>query len=478
MNLISTMLCDLRFFFKKMIGFVIVVLQVPVIIVISLGVILFTIYMLAKAIISDISHALKEHSKESINHEEEAKRRDMSIHNSVTPIVLVHGVFGFGEGKMGHLSHFGGLEKKYEQVFVPDLGLLTSLHDRARELFYYLKGGQVDCGEEHSKAFGHSQFGRFYKKGKYSEWDDEHPIHFVGHSAGAQTIRVLQQMLADKAFKGHENTSENWVASVTSLCGALNGSTRTYITGMKPEEWKSMEPICVLQLLRVGVIFMEWLDIWWLKKYSNYGFDHFNMSWRKIGIRGLVDCLVGNSGPFGSGDWVLPDLTLQGSMEINSQLNTFPNTFYLSYAGKVTKKKRDGSTVPSCVPSYNLLLLLQVFQICTWRYPLNIPPPYNGYRDEDWLDNDGELNTISMTHPHIPTEHPHRFLSNDSELPSQPGIWYYKILEAHHHTEFVAPGGQGECQYSELYDTVFNYCRNLVIKKTPPMHQNHAELLK
>lgn len=57
-----------------------------------------------------------------------------------------------------------------------------------------------------------------------------------------------------------------------------------------------MEPICILQIMRVGVIFMEWLDIWWLKKYSNYGFDHFNLSWRKIGVRGLVDCLMGNSG--------------------------------------------------------------------------------------------------------------------------------------------------------------------------------------
>ena len=27
---------------------------------------------------------------------------------------------------------------------------------RARELFYYLKGEQVDYGEEHSKACGHS----------------------------------------------------------------------------------------------------------------------------------------------------------------------------------------------------------------------------------------------------------------------------------------------------------------------------------
>lgn len=36
---------------------------------------------------------------------------------------------------------------------------------RARELFYYLKGGQVDYGEEHSKACGHSQFGRVYEQG-------------------------------------------------------------------------------------------------------------------------------------------------------------------------------------------------------------------------------------------------------------------------------------------------------------------------
>lgn len=99
---------------------------------------------------------------------------------------------------MGHVSYFGGAEKKYERVFVPDLGSLTSIHDRwaaeawkvndpfslvslvmcvffaslygtlgfrARQLFYYLKGGQVDYGEEHSKACGHSRFGRGYKQG-------------------------------------------------------------------------------------------------------------------------------------------------------------------------------------------------------------------------------------------------------------------------------------------------------------------------
>lgn len=96
--------------------------------------------------------------------------------------------------RLGGLSYFAGAEKKDERVLVPDLGSLTSIYDRwdlqgqnldfnvcavflqkylkgsaiffrARELFYYLKGGQVDYGEEHTKACGHSQFGRIYEQG-------------------------------------------------------------------------------------------------------------------------------------------------------------------------------------------------------------------------------------------------------------------------------------------------------------------------
>lgn len=36
-----------------------------------------------------------------------------------------------------------------------------------------------------------------------------------------------------QAFDGHDATSENWVLSVTSLSGALNGSTRAYLDGMR-----------------------------------------------------------------------------------------------------------------------------------------------------------------------------------------------------------------------------------------------------
>lgn len=59
--------------------------------------------------------------------------------NELVPIVLVHGIFGFGKGRLGGLSYWAGAEKKDDRVLVPDLGSLTSIYDRTRELFYYLK---------------------------------------------------------------------------------------------------------------------------------------------------------------------------------------------------------------------------------------------------------------------------------------------------------------------------------------------------
>ncbi|KAG2305117.1 hypothetical protein Bca52824_033768 [Brassica carinata] len=82
-------------------------------------------------------------------------------------------------------------------------------------------------------------------------------------------------------FDGYENTNENWVLSLTSLSGTLNGSTRTYLDVIQPEDGKSFKPICLLQICKLGAIIYDWLDISWLKSYYCFGFDHFNMSWRR-----------------------------------------------------------------------------------------------------------------------------------------------------------------------------------------------------
>jgi hypothetical protein len=140
-----------------------------------------------------------------------------------------------------------------------------------------------------------------------------------------------------------------------------------------------MKPICLLQFCRLGTIIYDWLDIPWLKAYYNFGFDHFNMSWKKIGIFGLIDCLLGNAGPFASGDWILPDLTIQGSMQLNCHLQTFPDTYYFSYATKRTRRIF-GINVPSSIFGIHPLLFIRVLQMSQWRHPPDVSPPYKGYR--------------------------------------------------------------------------------------------------
>ncbi|RZR87050.1 hypothetical protein BHM03_00014365 [Ensete ventricosum] len=279
---------------------------------------LFAIFILSSAMASDLFQVLTDCLRPNVvnlgngGKEEESKEKVLVLEGSPPPIVLVHGIFGFGKGVRA--CHFSGAQSCV----------------LSRELFYYLKGGQVDYGEEHSLQFGHFQFGKIYEQGHYPSWDEHHPVHFVGHSAGVQVARVLQQMLADKAC-------------------------------------------------RLGAVVYDWLDAAWLKNYYNFGFDHFRMGWRWTGISGLADLISNNTGPFASEDWIVPDLTIQGSIKINSGLRTFPNTFYFSYATKRTKKVF-GLTMPSSIWGIHPLLFFRVLQMCQWRFPHGVPPPYKDYR--------------------------------------------------------------------------------------------------
>uniref|UniRef100_A0ACD5VNW5 Uncharacterized protein n=1 Tax=Avena sativa TaxID=4498 RepID=A0ACD5VNW5_AVESA len=423
----------------------------------------YAFYLFATAVVLDLSHALVEGNPGV------PKNVGDVLDGAAPPIVLVHGVFGFGKGRLGGLSYFAGAEEKDDRVLVPDLGSLTSVHDRARVLFYYLKGGRVDYGEEHSRTYGHSRFGRTYHRGHYPMWDEEHPAHFVGHSAGAQVIRLLQQMLHDKAFKGYEDTSEHWVLSVTSLSGALNGTTRAYLDGLRPEDGRSLRPVCLAHVCRLASTLYHWLDSPWLKRYYDFGFDHFGMSCRAVGLMGLPSLLAGTKGPFATGDWIMPDITIGGAARINAAVRTFPGTFYFSYASRRTTKVR-GVTVPSGVLRIHPLMFVRVMQMSRWHHPATCKAPCTGYRDEDWEDNDGALNTFSMTHPRIPVEHPSRFIEheNDSDChPLKPGIWYYRIVETDHMT-FVINRHRGGVQFDLVYDNIFHNCRTHVFRTAPP----------
>ena len=112
--------------------------------------------------------------------------------------IFVDGIFGRG------ISHNvrEHLRKQYPEYRFLNLtcGPLSSVADRAVEIFYELYGGLVDysCGlDGDSLEFGHDRFGN-QEKGLLgpSEWNEISPIHIFAYSLGAPTARYLQYLLA------------------------------------------------------------------------------------------------------------------------------------------------------------------------------------------------------------------------------------------------------------------------------------------
>lgn len=151
---------------------------------------------------------------------------------SSAPIVLVPGFLG----NESHW-HLRRLNHKFPQLkfLTMNPGPASSHHDRACEIFYSLKGGATDYGEAHSAHCGHARFGRVHKAGLHPDWDANHPIDIVGHSIGGVTARVLQQLLAEQAFPGHQ-TSAAWVRSLTCLASPLNGDPVVYGLGLEAHD--------------------------------------------------------------------------------------------------------------------------------------------------------------------------------------------------------------------------------------------------
>ena len=74
------------------------------------------------------------------------------------PIILVHGFMGWGRDEMGSYRYWGGkndieneLIKNGFEVYTSNVGPVSSNWDRAVELFYQIKGGQVDLAKYYSK---------------------------------------------------------------------------------------------------------------------------------------------------------------------------------------------------------------------------------------------------------------------------------------------------------------------------------------
>mmetsp|Transcript_25091 Transcript_25091/g.54609 ORF Transcript_25091/g.54609 Transcript_25091/m.54609 type:complete len:505 (-) Transcript_25091:251-1765(-) len=151
-----------------------------------------------------------------------------------TPLVVVHGLFGWGTRKplFGMFPSYFPIRCLQETwrkgpVVVVDVGCASSDHDRACEIFAQLVGCCTDYGEEHAKECGHSRYGKdFSGQALLKRWDGAHPVHLLGHSFGGNTAAALIALLAEDFWS--LGTNVDWVLSLTCICSPLRGCSLVY----------------------------------------------------------------------------------------------------------------------------------------------------------------------------------------------------------------------------------------------------------
>lgn len=304
------------------------------------------------------------------------------------PIVLIHGFIGWGQDELKNYHYWGGdinlaetLRSQGFDVLVVSVGPISSNWDRAAEIYYQLKGGQVDYGKAHSREFGLIQKpeGKNYP-GLYPEWDAAHPVHLIGHSMGGQTARMLEVMLKSK-FAGEDSdllgqAHQGWVKSVTTIATPHNGTTLVPLL-------KDILPFA----LEYGPILMGLYQSGSLTKYYDFDLDQYGLvRLENEDFKEYIHRL--QRSPFGkSKNYCGWDLSPDGAVQLNQMYETDPKTYYFSYATYSTRRE---TSSPKHIPDEEM----------TWRVWLN------GYKmgryepaDSTWYKNDGVVNSISMIAP-------------------------------------------------------------------------------
>tara|TARA_Y100001970_G_C14187261_1_gene833313 strand:- start:722 stop:1924 length:1203 start_codon:yes stop_codon:yes gene_type:complete len=338
------------------------------------------------------------------------------------PIVLIHGFFGWGNDEMGDYRYWGGhkdiqkmLEENGHTVFNVSVGPISSNWDRAVEVYYQLKGGQVDYGYGHSKKFGLTQkpVDKIYK-GLYPQWDKNNPVHIIGHSMGGQTARMLQYLLEseimqDTISKKIENSEllgkakKGWISSITSLATPHDGSTLADIV-------TKAFPFIQYFIGLAGVVGTNFYDFdlsqWDLVRSKDESWSNYvhrmrsHKAWRTKNISA----------------W---DLSIDGAAELNTYLNASSDVYYFSFVFSATSKdKSTGYHIPD----------KDVFLLIRSRAKLlgsKIVFRSDGTEtDSTWWENDGIVNVRSMQGPTTGQNGPDpitRFVKSD---PLIQGQWY------------------------------------------------------
>ncbi|MDY3080301.1 MAG: S-layer homology domain-containing protein [Oscillospiraceae bacterium] len=326
------------------------------------------------------------------------------------PIVLVHGLFGWGGTEIG-LNYWGGmnslrtlLNNAGYTVYTPSIGPVASNWDRACELYAYLVGGTVDYGQYHSALNGHERYGRTFP-GVMKELNDPNStqkVHLVGHSMGGETIRMLAQLLENGDPDEMRATTDgslsplfsgncrHWIESITTLCTPHDGSqydTKVYNSfGSLVHQFVGILSSATgmnINEQNFGLDFK--LDQWGLQRnagesYSSYFERVVNSNiWQKH----VTDLSV-------------YDLDVDGAAVLNSYAKAQDDIYYFSIA---------------CSDTYRSPVYPHNYIPCNNINPMMVKSAtYMGSHknyavghvniDEEWWENDGIVSVRSAQYPH------------------------------------------------------------------------------
>ena len=311
------------------------------------------------------------------------------------PIILVHGFMGWGREEMGSYRYWGGkndieqqLKDRGYQVYTTNVGPLSSNWDRAIELYYQIKGGEVDYGKGHSQLFGTIQKpkGKVYK-GLYSKWDKNHPVHLVGHSLGGQTIRMLDYLLKTSILDSLNineksdllgNIHIGWIKSITSISSPHNGTTLSdIVTNGIP----FLQDFIALGSV-VGSTFYNFdLEQWGFKRKKGESLRSYFTRMQKHPAWGTKNIV----------SW---DVSVQGARELNTLCIANPDIYYFSF---ITSNTVYDSTSGRHIPDKSMSYIIRA----NARLMGMKKAYYNdgSETDSSWFENDGIVNKISMYGP-------------------------------------------------------------------------------